>query len=159
HPTVAVLPGAIHVKGHLDPVHANTVIAIDYMPPGGGATVTHLVHTDSAGNFEDSLPASTPGEWQVRAIWQGDMDHSSSVSDLLKIEVSPKDCNKPPSQPTTQPTPQTAPPNSIILVPDAGFQGGVLTGVVLGPDDQPVPNTPVEVAGGVPATLTGEVIG
>jgi hypothetical protein len=155
HPTVAVLPGAIHVKGHLDPVHANTVIAIDYTPPGGAATVTHLVHTDSASNFEDSLPASTPGEWLVRAIWQGDMDHSSSVSDLLKIEVSPKDCNKPP----TPPTPQTAPPNSVILVPDAGFQGGVLTGVVLGPDDQPVPNTPVEVAGGVPATLTGEVIG
>jgi len=154
-PTVAVLPGSIRVKGHLDPIHANTVVAIDYTPPGGGATTTHLVHTDSASNFEDALPASTSGEWLVRAIWQGDMDHSNSVSDVLKVEASPKDCNKPPSQPT----PQLAPPNSAILVPDGAFQGGLLTGVVIGPDDQPVPNTPVEIAGGIPATLSGEVIG
>jgi hypothetical protein len=31
--------------------------------------------------------------------------------------------------------------------------------VVIGPDDQPVANTPVEIAGGLPATLSGEVIG
>jgi hypothetical protein len=37
-PTVAVLPGVIHVKGHLDPIHSNTVVAIDYTPPD----VTHL---------------------------------------------------------------------------------------------------------------------
>ena len=152
-PTVAVLPGTIRVKGHLDPVHNNAIVAIDYTPPGGGATVTHLVHTDAASNFEDALPSSTPGEWQVRAFWQGDMDYSSSVSNVLKVMVSPRDCNKAPS------TPQTAPPNSTILVPDTGFQGGLLTGVVIGPDDQPVPNTPVEIAGGVSATLTGEVIG
>ena len=154
-PTVAVLPGVIHVKGHLDPIHSNTVVAIDYTPPGGGATETHLVHTDAASNFEDNLPASASGEWLVRALWQGDMDHSSSVSDVLKLAASPRDC-KPPSTPST---PQTAPPNSVILVPDNAFPGGVLTGVVIGPDDQPVPNTPVEIAGGVPATLSGEVIG
>jgi hypothetical protein len=157
-PTVAVLPGVIHVKGHLDPIHGNTVVAIDYTPPGGGATQTHLVHTDSASNFEDNLPASASGEWLVRALWQGDMDHSSSVSDVVKVAASPRDC-KPTSTPTAPTTPQTAPPNSVILVPDNAFPGGVLTGVVIGPDDQPVPNTPVEVAGGVPATLSGEVIG
>jgi hypothetical protein len=154
-PAVAVLPGQILVKGHLDPVHANTVVAVDYRPPGGGAVVTHLVHTDSASNFEDALPASTPGEWLVRAIWQGDMDHSGSVSDLLKLMVSPQNCNKPPA-PTT---PQTAPPNSTILLPSSSFQGGLLTGVVIGPDDKPVPNTPVQIAGGIPATLGGEVVG
>ena len=153
-PTVAVLPGVIHVKGHLDPIHSNTVVAIDYMPPGGGATETHLVHTDAASNFEDNLPASATGEWLVRALWQGDMDHSSSVSDVQKLSASPRDC-----KPPTPSTPQTAPPNSVILVPDNAFPGGVLTGVVIGPDDQPVPNTPVEIAGGVPATLSGEVIG
>jgi hypothetical protein len=154
-PTIAVLPGQILVKGHLDPIHANTVVAIDYAPPGGGATITHLVHTDSASNFQDTLPSSTAGVWLVRALWQGDMDHSGSVSDLQKVAASPRDCNKPPA-PTT---PQTAPPNSTILVPAGGFQGGLLTGVVIGPDDQPVPNTPVQIAGGVPATLTGEVVG
>jgi hypothetical protein len=153
-PAVAVLPGTIRVKGHLDPVHDNTIVAIDYTPPGGGPTVTHLVHTDSASNFEDTLPASTPGEWLVRALWQGDAQYSGSVSDLFKLMVSPRDCNKPSNQP-----PQTAPPNSTILVPDNGFQGGLLTGVVIGPDDQPVANTPVEIAGGIPATLSGEVIG
>jgi hypothetical protein len=55
--------------------------------------------------------------------------------------------------------PQPAPANSTILVPSNAFQGGVLTGMVLGPDNQPVPNTPVEIAGGVPVTLTGQVIG
>jgi hypothetical protein len=64
-----------------------------------------------------------------------------------------------PQRQTPPATPQAAPPNSTILVPDTAFPGGVLTGVVIGPDDQPVPNTPVEIAGGVPATLTGEVIG
>jgi hypothetical protein len=62
----------------------------------------------------------------------------------------------PMASPSTQ---QTAPPNSVILVPDNAFPGGVLTGVVLGPDDQPVPNTRVEISGGVPVTLGGEVIG
>jgi CARDB len=152
-PAVAALPGTIRVQGHLDPVHDNTVVAIDYTSSGGGATVTHLVHTDAASNFEDALPTSSPGGWEVRALWQGDMDHSGSVSDVIKVMASPRDCNPAPS------TPQTAPPNSTILVPDTGFQGGLLTGVVIGPDDQPVPNTPVEIAGGVPATLTGEVIG
>jgi len=148
---LAVMPGYIDVKGHLDPIHNNAIVAIDYTPPGGGATVTHLVHTDAASSFEDKLPSSAPGEWLVRALWQGDMNFSSSVSNVLKVMASPGNC--PPA------TPKTAPPNSTVLVPETGFQSGLLTGVVLGPDDQPVPNTPVEIAGGVPATLTGEVIG
>src|SRR5438874_7956170 len=51
------------------------------------------------------------------------------------------------------------PTGSTILLPEEGFSGGVLTGVVVGPDDKPVPNTPVNIAGGVPAVLTGEVVG
>lgn len=55
--------------------------------------------------------------------------------------------------------PQAAPANSTILVPANAYPGGLLTGVVLGPDDQPVPNTPVTIAGAVPADLGGEVVG
>ena len=56
--------------------------------------------------------------------------------------------------------PSPAPPaGSTILVPDHAFAGGVLTGVVLGPDDKPVANTQVEVGGGVPITLNGVVVG
>ena len=51
-----------------------------------------------------------------------------------------------------------APSGSSILVPNGAFPGGVLTGVVIGPDDQPVANAPVNVSG-VPVTLTGVVIG
>jgi hypothetical protein len=57
------------------------------------------------------------------------------------------------------PPPQVAPLNSSVLLPDNAFPGGLLTGVVIGPDDKPVANTPVEIAGGVAAELTGEVIG
>src|SRR5579864_3373520 len=58
-----------------------------------------------------------------------------------------------------EPPAQPAPANSTILVPDNAYPGGLLTGVVVGPDDKPVPNTPVEIAGAVPATLGGEVVG
>ncbi len=64
----------------------------------------------------------------------------------------------PPPSPSN-PTPQPAPANSTILVPDNAYPGGLLTGVVLGPDDQPVPNTPVNIAGAVPADLGGNVVG
>ncbi len=59
-----------------------------------------------------------------------------------------------------QPPSILAPPGSTILVPDQAFSGGVITGVVLGPDDQPLANTPVLLAGGgVPGVLSGEVVG
>lgn len=47
---------------------------------------------------------------------------------------------------------------STILLPEAGFTGGVLTGVVLGPNEKPLANAPVNFDGGVPITLSGEVI-
>jgi hypothetical protein len=52
-----------------------------------------------------------------------------------------------------------APAGSSILVPAGAFPGGVLTGVVIGPDDKPVANAQVNLAEGVPITLSGEVIG
>ena len=52
-----------------------------------------------------------------------------------------------------------APTGSTILVPEDSFPGGVLTGVVIGPDDKPVANAQVNMDGGVPITLSGEVIG
>ncbi len=150
-----VPPAGIHVKGKLDPAHNNVIIAIDYTPPSGPVQ-THLVHTDAGGNFEDTLSSPSAGTWKVRAFWQGDMDHSSSVSD--EQTVTPADCNKKPTQ-QTNPIAQKMPPGSTILLPTDSFPGGILTGIVIGPDDQPVPNTPVTIAGGIPAVLTGEVIG
>lgn len=51
---------------------------------------------------------------------------------------------------------EKAPNQNRILVPSAGFAGGILTGYVIGPDNNPVPNAPVSLNGG---TLMGEVIG
>jgi hypothetical protein len=53
--------------------------------------------------------------------------------------------------------PVEKPPNgNRLLLPSSGFSGGILTGVVIGPDNNPVPNAPVTINGGV---LMGEVIG
>jgi hypothetical protein len=150
-----VPPASIHVKGKLEPAHDNVIIAIDYTPPSGPVQ-THLIHTNAAGEFEDTLNSPSPGTWKVRAFWQGDMDHSSSVSD--EQSVTPADCNKKP-QNNTPIAQRPLPPGSTILIPDEAFPGGLLTGVVIGPDDKPIPNTPVDIAGGIPAVLTGEVIG
>jgi hypothetical protein len=54
---------------------------------------------------------------------------------------------------------QLPPAGSTILLPEQAFNGGVLTGVVIAPDDQPVANAPVQIAGGVPGTLSGVVWG
>lgn len=43
-----------------------------------------------------------------------------------------------------------------LLLPSSGFAGGILTGYVIGPDNNPVPNAQVTINGGV---LMGEVIG
>jgi hypothetical protein len=150
-----VPPASIHVKGKLEPAHDNVIIAIDYTPPSGPVQ-THLVHTNAAGEFEDTLNSPAPGTWKIRAFWQGDMDHSSSVSD--EQSVTPADCNKKP-QNNTPIAQRPLPPGSTILLPPDSFPGGILTGVVIGPDDQPVPNTPVQIAGGVPTELTGVVVG
>jgi len=49
------------------------------------------------------------------------------------------------------------PPNpNRLLLPSSAFAGGILTGYVMGPDNQPVANAPVAVNGGL---LMGEVIG
>jgi hypothetical protein len=154
-----VPPATLHVKGKLEPARNNVIIAIDYTPPGGGAVQTHLAHTNSAGEFEDTLSGPAPGTWKIRAFWQGSLDLAGAVSDEQTVEA--RDCKKQPQeQAPTRPVPQqTLPPGSTILVPDNAFPGGVLTGVVIGPDDKPVPNTPVRIDGGVPAVLTGEVIG
>ena len=151
-----VPPATLRVRGKLEPARNNVMIAIDYTPPGGGAVQTHTVRTNPAGEFEDTLSSPTPGTWKLRAFWQGSLDLAGTVSDEQTVEA--RDCRRQPEQPKPA-EPQPAPKGSVILLPEDAFAGGLLTGMVLGPDDKPVPNTPVEIEGGVPAVLTGEVIG
>ncbi|HXZ26860.1 MAG TPA: hypothetical protein VEG08_02555 [Terriglobales bacterium] len=55
----------------------------------------------------------------------------------------------------SKPAPEKPNPNRLLL-PSSAFAGGILTGYVMGPDNQPVANAPVSVNGG---ELMGEVIG
>ena len=99
--TVAVFPGTLRIKGHLDPEIA-TIVTLDYSPTLGGAMVSHQVHTNAAGLFTDTLPVGT-GIYQVRAIWQGNLAFSSSVSNTLKLDASPKRCVPTPPKPAKLP--------------------------------------------------------
>lgn len=56
----------------------------------------------------------------------------------------------------SRPAEEKPPTPNRLLLPSSGFSGGILTGVVIGPDNNPVPNAPVTINGGV---LMGEVIG
>ncbi len=88
--TIAALPGSLRIKGHLDPEIA-TIVTLDYTATPGGTVVSHQVHTSASGIFTDTLPVGS-GVYQVRAIWQGNLAFSSSVSNILKLDASPKRC-------------------------------------------------------------------
>jgi hypothetical protein len=133
----------------------------------GGAQRFRIVHlTMPAGQptwIEDAAEQSYPENAAViRKVNESGSYALVEIVGMTSEPAPPVQATQPPSQPlqpSQPPAPQPAPANSTILVPSNAFQGGVLTGMVLGPDNQPVPNTPVEIAGGVPVTLTGQVIG
>jgi len=161
----------ISLTGHAEeePVPLGRELRLGFSTRGrGGAQTFRIVHlTTPAGQptwIEDAPEHSHPeGVSVTRTV------NESGIYALVEIvgtgtEPAPplQTTSAPPEQPQSsmqRPAPQPAPPNSTVLVPSNAFQGGVLTGMVIGPDDKPVPNTPIEIAGGVPVTLTGEVIG
>jgi hypothetical protein len=81
---ISALPGArsISAVGLLAGV-AGARIAIAYTSPDGKPT-THLVTTDAAGGFADSLPA-TGGTWTVRAMYVGSGGHASAASPAAAV--------------------------------------------------------------------------
>lgn len=97
----------IHVKGHLEPVVKNAAVKVQYVIVGE-IEVPRAIHTDAAGNFEDF--ASFPGEpqrWLVQASWDGDADHSRSVSN--EVWVKAEKCTPPVPRPRTSPLTPTTP--------------------------------------------------
>ncbi len=135
----------IQARGALKPAIPRAVVAIDYTSPGG-KTQTHTVRADDNGTFTDSLPGS-PGEWIVRALWQGDKENSSAVSEAVRVRLGGDE---------PQAESQQLPAGSQILTTPVAFEEGVLTGYVIGPDDQPLADVPIEVSGG--DILTGVVV-
>ncbi len=137
---------------------------------------------DDAGNrlspkqlqwFDDKTPIGSgerfsnsklePRTHTIQLLAQDDSGRTSVTTQIIEITPSgagnenQKDSSQ---QPSNEAMPNPTPAGSTILVPEQAFPGGVLTGVVLGPDDEPVANTPVQIAGGgVPGDLSGEVVG
>jgi hypothetical protein len=105
-----------------------------------------------------------PGVHTIQLVAHDSDGRTAAATETIEIILVSSGGDKPQetaNQPRPdQQTPVNAPAGSTILVPEQAFAGGVLTGVVLGPDDQPVANTPVQIAGGgVPGDLSGEVLG
>ncbi|HYX67615.1 MAG TPA: hypothetical protein VE825_00660 [Terriglobales bacterium] len=131
------------------------------LPRGFGSPIYRIVHLtmlDGQPTWVEDGNARPQNGGLARGITDGGI---YALVEVVGISTeNPSQQPEQSQQPAPPPTaPQAAPPGSTVLVPSGAFPGGVLTGVVLGPDDKPVPNTPVTVAGGVPITLTGVVIG
>jgi hypothetical protein len=78
--------GALEAKGGLEPAIAGAIVAVDYTGPDG-KTVTHTLRTDGNGAFRDRLAEAGLAAWNVRALWQGDRESSSAVSELVRVEA------------------------------------------------------------------------
>jgi hypothetical protein len=63
-------PQAILVSGCLSPPAAGEWLNLDYHGPSG-TTIPRRARTDAVGCFADSLPQPSPGDWTVRAFFQG----------------------------------------------------------------------------------------
>ncbi|HTK95998.1 MAG TPA: IPT/TIG domain-containing protein [Terriglobales bacterium] len=150
----AALPG--HAEDEVVPLgrQLNLIFAT---PRGMAAEGLHIVHSVHHMWVEDGATVRLPNNAGAgRTIEQSGIYWLCFAGQPTEgVEETPER-HAGPAQPSPN---QPAPASATIVVPDEAFPGGLLTGVVVGPDDQPVPNTPVEIAGGVPATLTGVVVG
>jgi hypothetical protein len=120
-----------------------------------GKSVTKVDPSQKVFEYQDKV-----SQWRIGRHVVSLVANAQRGPEVLWVTdfLSPHDDDDKPHKTTSETTP--APAGSTILLPDRAFVGGTLTGVVLGPDDQPVPNTPVQIAeGGVSGTLSGEVIG
>jgi hypothetical protein len=79
--------GQVITHGNLDAAK-EAIVAIDYKL-SSGSIITRLVKTDATGDFTDNIVPPQEGISLVRAIWQGDLDHSSAVSDEKPIDGTP----------------------------------------------------------------------
>jgi hypothetical protein len=86
--TAANSAGTISADGTLDPAES-TVVAVDFIDPSGGV-FTRYATTNASGHYACSLPTPTQRQdsnWQVRAFWQGNMEHAGAVSPERSVLV------------------------------------------------------------------------
>ncbi len=79
--------GTVVVTGTLTPGIEKPFITIDYDIPDSPKIVSRLVQQDTNGYFKDTIKPQNLGEWKIRALWQGDREYASAVSNLVKLNV------------------------------------------------------------------------
>ena len=90
-------------------------MAVDYTGPDG-KTVTHLVRADGGGVFADELAGAKQGVWTIRALWQGDRENSSAVSEPVQLSAD--------AAPPTEKVPPGFAVTSAVLTADSASVSG-----------------------------------
>jgi hypothetical protein len=102
-------PAQIDIQGKLTAPHNGAPINIDYVSPSGTVT-SHLVKSNAAGAYHDTLAQPRAGTWQIRSLWQGNMLWSSAVSNPVIVTVGKGSTSSPTSTATPAPAATATPP-------------------------------------------------
>ncbi len=81
------LGDSMMISGLIEPPVSGANITLKYTGPGGNV-ITRGVTIETDGTFTDSFKPSNAGSWGVKASWEGDPGHNSSVSRTLQFEVT-----------------------------------------------------------------------
>jgi len=83
-PADSCQPQAIQASGCLSPPAPNEWVNIDYRTPFG-SVIARRVKTDATGCFIDNLPQPPPGDWTVRAFFQGRGPFGSATGAIVPV--------------------------------------------------------------------------
>lgn len=79
--------GNVVVTGKLTPGVEHPFIIVDYEYPDSPKILSRSVQQDADGYFKDIVKPQNLGEWKIRALWQGDREYASAVSNMVKLNV------------------------------------------------------------------------
>ncbi|MEM3769576.1 MAG: carboxypeptidase regulatory-like domain-containing protein [Candidatus Bathyarchaeia archaeon] len=83
----------ITINGILYPAKTATIM-LQYTSPNGSIS-TKTVNSNSAGMFSDTFTADQAGEWQIKAMWNGDEKHKSAESTTIMLTAQQPDTTTP----------------------------------------------------------------
>jgi hypothetical protein len=73
-PDTALVNTPVPVSGAISPGSANSPITIEYRSPSG-QVIVHIVKTNAAGGYSDTITPVDLGPWTVQSRWPGDNEH------------------------------------------------------------------------------------
>ena len=92
-PTSVTVGSDITISGAIEPVKQNVTVYIESRTSGtvDGWTLLGTVQTDQNSNYSYTWTTQTPGNYEVRARWEGDIDTEPAESEHISIEVLGKE--------------------------------------------------------------------